>query len=193
MIAYHGTVAQGLTVLEPFANPHSNLKYPCVYLSTNKALASIYVWSRSREFKWMTFEIREDGMPIYNEAYKGGLAELYGGVSGCIYECDANFEVDENTTIKHAVISRVPVEVRGVDIVDDAYVRILDFARRGELVINRFEELSEHQKLRDRNMVLGAIERLDLLAGEHPMAGFVAERFPQLWQEALHDLRKVDN
>ena len=46
MVAYHGTVAEGLTELRPFASPHSNLDYPCVYLSTYKALAAIYIWNR---------------------------------------------------------------------------------------------------------------------------------------------------
>lgn len=43
MLAYHGTTVRDLQVLQPYANPHSNLKYPCVYLSTNRALASIYM------------------------------------------------------------------------------------------------------------------------------------------------------
>lgn len=182
MLAYHGTTAVGLQTLIPFANPHSNLKYPCVYLSTNEALASIYIWNK--DYKWMTFEIREDGLPVYNESYKNGLSELYGGVSGCIYTCKGNFETDENTTIRHAVISKNPVEVLGEDVVDDAYERILRYEREGLLVINHFESLSEVQKARDRNMVLGAIKRLDLLSGEHPLSDFVAARFPALWDEA---------
>gem|GEM_PF-3852554 len=32
MIAYHRTTVGGIAQLRPFANPHSNLKYPCVYL-----------------------------------------------------------------------------------------------------------------------------------------------------------------
>lgn len=78
MIAYHGTTVGNLRLLRPFANPHSNLSYPCVYLSTNKALASIYIWNRP--YKWMTFEIREDGLPVYNESFKNGL-------KGIVWRC----------------------------------------------------------------------------------------------------------
>ena len=46
MIAYHGTTVGNINTLQPFAHPHSNLKYPCVYLSTNKALSSIYIWEK---------------------------------------------------------------------------------------------------------------------------------------------------
>lgn len=182
MTAYHGTTVGGLHTLLPFANPHSNLKYPCVYLSANKALSSIYIWNRG--YKWMTFEIREDGMPVYNESFKGCLREFYGGAKGYIYTCEGSFETDENTTIKHAVVSREPVKVRDVDIVEDAYERILHYEREGLMIINHFDTLSEEQKRKDRNMVLGAIKRLDLLKGEHPLSGFVAEKFPELWEEA---------
>lgn len=92
MIAYHGTVVGGLYTLKPQLSPHSNLKYPCVYLSANKALASVYIWDK--KYKWMTFNIRNDGMPIYNESFKNGLFEFYNGVKGYIYVCDTNFEID---------------------------------------------------------------------------------------------------
>jgi len=50
-----------------------------------------------------------------------------------------------------------------------------------------YENLSDERKRKDRNMVLGAIKRLDLLKGEHPMASFVASKFPGLWEEALRN------
>ena len=182
MIAYHGTVVEGLTELKPFANPHSNLKYPCVYLSTNKALASIYIWKHA--YKWMTFEIAQDGMPVYTESFAGALHEFYGGVRGCIYTCEGNFEIDENTTIKHAVVCKTAVAVQAADVVENAYERILHYEKEGLLVINHFENLTDEHKRKNRNMVLGAIKRLELLKGEYPLSAFVAAKFPQLWQEA---------
>jgi len=118
----------------------------------------------------MTFRIREDGMPVYDESLKNCLLEFYGGVKGYIYTCTGDFETDENTTIKHAVISKEPVNIQDVDIVDDAYERILQYEREGLLIINHFENLSDEQKISDRNMILGAINRLELLKGEHPLS-----------------------
>ncbi len=40
------------------------------------------------------------------------------------------------------------------------------------------------ERRRDRNMVRGAIRRLDLLRGEHPLSGFVSGTFPEWWEEA---------
>lgn len=182
MVAYHGTVIGNIDVLRPFANPDSNLKYPCVYLSVNKALASIYIWNRP--FKWMTFEIREDGMPVYNESFANGLREFYSGVKGFIYTCDGPFQTDRNTKISPAVISKEPVPVLETDLVEDAYERILEYERDGLLIINRFETLSEAQRQKDQNMILQTIKNKNLLKGDHPMAAFVAEKFPDIWEEA---------
>lgn len=188
MIAYHGTVVGNIDMLRPFANPHSNLKYPCVYLSTSKALAAIYIWNQP--YKWMTFEIQEDGLPVYNESFQNGLYEFYNGVKGYIYTCESDFEVDENTTIKCAVISKNIVPIKSVDIVENAYECILQYEQQGQLKINHFENLSAEQIRKDKNMVIGAIKRLELLKGEHPLSGFVKEKFPAYWEEALQTLGK---
>ena len=134
MTAYHGTTVRGLEVLRPFASPHSNLDYPCVYLSADKALASIYIWKHP--FKWMTFEIGEDGIPVYNESFKDGLRAFYGGVKGVIYTCSGSFGTDKNTGIRSAVVSRDPVPVAAADEVDDAYSRILRYESEGRLRSN---------------------------------------------------------
>ena len=34
-------------------------------------------------------------------------------------------------------------------------------------------------------MVMGAIQRLELWKGKHPLSGFVQEKFPAYWEEAL--------
>jgi hypothetical protein len=132
----------------------------------------------------MTFQIREDGLPVYNESFAGGLREFYKGVSGCIYRCSGDFDVDENTRIKCAVVSRAPVSVESCDVIADAYERILSYEKKGLFVINHFEDLSEAQRESDRQMVLGAIRGLNLLSGTHPLSAFVAEKFPALWREA---------
>jgi len=66
MIAYHGSVMQGISVLKPFANPISNLDYAAVYLTTYKPLASIYIWDKP--YKWMNYGFSEEGVPIYTES-----------------------------------------------------------------------------------------------------------------------------
>lgn len=185
MIAYHGSAVSGITILRPYASPHSNLAYPCVYLSADEALASIYIWKHP--FKWITFEIGEDGVPVYNESFADGLRLFYSGVKGVIYRCSGDFRTDADTGIRMAVVSRDPVKVDAADEVPDAYERILRYESEGQLRIRRFEELTDDERQRDRNMVRGAIRRLDLLRGGHPLSGFVSTTFPEWWEEARRE------
>ncbi len=188
---YHGTIVGGLTILNPFANPHSNLKEAAVYLSTNKALASIYIWNKA--YKWMTFNIREDGMPVYTESHKGALQELYDGVMGYIYTCEGDYSTDNKTGIKLAAVSYEPVVVSDCEVIRNAYTRIMEFEKSGELIIRRFDDLTEQEHTMNRNMVLGAIKRLNLLKGDHPLSAFVEKHFPTLWIEALEDSKMLIN
>jgi len=182
MLCYHGTTMCGLNVLLPFESPFSILKKPLVYLSSSEALSSIYIWNRP--YKWMTFEVRQDGVPVYNESFPGALLEFYGGVSGCIYACEGEFADGRESGIPHTYLSERPVPVAGCEHVPDAYEKILSYEREGRLAVNRFEALSDKRKEADERMILGAIRRLNLLAGKHPLSGFVMEKFPQLWEKA---------
>lgn len=146
---------------------------PASICPADKALASIYIWKHP--FKWMTFEIGEDGIPVYNESFKDGLRAFYGGVKGVIYTCSGSFGTDKNTGIRSAVVSRDPVPVAAADEVDDAYSRILRYESEGRLRIRHYEDLTVEERRRDRNMVRGAIRRLDLLRGEHPCRGSYPE------------------
>ena len=139
MIAYHGSIVQGLTILKPFANPVSHLDYAAVYLTTYKPLAAIYIWNKA--YKWMNYGFADDGLPIYTESFPNALKEFYGGVSGSIYTCDGDFEYDANTKIKIAVVSKNDVTVKEYDIVQDCYTRILEYEEQGLLYINRYETL----------------------------------------------------
>ena len=186
MIAYHGTVVGDIQILKPFAHPLSNLQQPVVYLSTIKALSVIYIWNK--RYKWMTYEIRDDGMPVYNETFKNGLSYFYSGVKGYIYICDANFYPEKDNTRSNIVISKEPVEIRNVEVVENAYERILKFESERQIVINRFDELSDEIRRREQKMVLDSIRNLELWKMERPLSDFVAEKFPDLWEEALRSL-----
>ena len=84
-------------------------------------------------------------------------------------------------------MSRDPVPVAAADEVDDAYSRILRYESEGRLRIRHYEDLTVEERRRDRNMVRGAIRRLDLLRGEHPLSGVVSGTFPEWWEEARRE------
>ena len=110
--------------------------------------------------------------------------EFYGGVSGSIYTCDGDFEYDPNAKIKIAVVSKIDVMVKEADVVQDCYMRILEYEEQGLLHINRYETLTEQKREAEHRMILSAIKHHKLLHGSHPMAPFVKEKFPDIWEEA---------
>jgi hypothetical protein len=182
MIAYHGSTVQGLSVLKPFANPISNLDYAAVYLTTYKPLSAIYIWNQP--YNWMNYGFADDGLPIYTESFPNALKEFYGGLSGAIYTCEGDFYYDEDAKIKIAVVSKTDVLVKEVEVVQDAYSRIIEYEEQGLLHINRYETLSERKRESEYRMILSTIEDLDLLRSNHPLAPFVREKFPAIWEEA---------
>ena len=182
MIAYHGTTMQGLSVLKPFANPDSNLDYACVYLTTYKPLAALYIWNKP--YKWLNYGFADDGLPVYTESFPNALSVFYGGVSGCIYTCEGEFEFDANANIKIAVISKQDVQVKEADNVPDCYTRILEYENQGLMHIRRYESLTDAQRESEHRMILSAIKHHNLLHRDHPMAPFVKEKFPDIWREA---------
>jgi len=176
MLAYHGTAHTGLEELRPFANHYSNLEYPCVYLTTCKPLAAIYIWDKP--YKWMNFRFAQDGHVIYTESFPGALEEFYGGLPGSIYTCEGEFEFDKNAKIKVAVISRAPVAVMEEDPVPDALERILDYERQGLLEIRRYEALTQEELGMERRMIESAIKRA---RADSALGAFIQQKFPALW------------
>jgi hypothetical protein len=182
---YHGTIVKDLQVLKPFASPDSNLGYECVYLSANKAMAAIYIWNKP--FKWMSFDVRDDGVPVITESFPGHVMEFYNGVSGCIYMCQGDFILDYAVGIKHAAISRTPVFVQECDVVDNVYDRLLQYEKENTLIIRRFEGLTQEVHDGRSRTVLRTIKNLNLLEEKHPMSQFIKKKFPDLWEQAIRE------
>lgn len=178
---YHGTVVENLKTLKPFASPFSNIKKACVYLSTNKALSLVYIWDKP--YMWMTFRIREDGIPVYEESFPNSLKEFYKGVRGYVYTCHGEYSVKNGTGISCAAVSEEPVPITECEVIEDVYEKFLEYERNGDLIIDRFENLSKEQREANERMVLNCIKGLNLLEGKHPLSGFVKETFPHLWSK----------
>jgi len=179
MVAYHGTVVEGLSVLKPFANPYSNLDCACVYMTSYKPLAALYIWNK--HYRWMNYGFADDGLPLYTESFPSALKEFYGGVSGCIYACEGNFEYNPDVKIKIAVVSQNEVPIREIDVVENCYDRIIEYENKGLIHIRRFGELTDAERDSERRMILSTIKRENLTSNDnHPMAAFVREKFSNI-------------
>ena len=181
---YHGTTSVNLTELEPFANRDSNLQKSCVYLTKQRAVAALYIWNKP--YRWMTFGFNADGIPVYTESFQNSLREFYYGVSGRIYTCEGDYTDDGKVGIRHVVYSEKPVAIAKCEIVENAYQRILEYERSGEIILNLYDNLTSKQHASNKNMVQNFIKDAGLMQSNNVYAEFVKEKFPKWWEQMLY-------
>lgn len=183
---FHGSVVQGLSELKPHASPFSNLKEPVVYLTTSRQLALHYVWDEKRiGVKMPMLDIRKDGTLVFQEMFSGALAYFYKGVSGCIYRCLGDYEINSDVGVHTCATSRTSVPVTDFEYVEDVYERILSYGEKGTFLYERYEDLPQWRLDVIRGHIIRFIKRNDLVNDTaHPSRGFIREKFPQYWKEA---------
>lgn len=183
---FHGTMAADLTELMPHASPYANLKGPHVYLTTKRQLALHYIWDTKRlGAKMPMLDIRENGVLVFQEMFSGALEYLYKGVSGYIYRCIGDYELDPRPGVHFCATSTAPVPVTDFEYIEDVYESIVSYADKGTFIYERYEDLPQWRIDLIRGQILRFIKRSNLLTDSaHPSYTFIQEKFPRYWQEA---------
>ena len=179
---YHGTQIGGLTELLPFK---SNLKEPCVYLTTRKQVALHYISDYKKlPFSSPMLNIQEDIL-IYQEMYSGALELSCKGVSGYIYRCVGDYEMMEHNGVKSAAVSYTPVPVTDVEYISDVYEKIMEYQEQGKFIYEKYEELPQYRHDIIRGHFIRAVKKESLLDNPNlPQYELFREKFPKYWQEA---------
>lgn len=189
MTLYHGSNIAGIEILKPNQADHDR---PYVYMSTIDVVAAFYLCNVvERPYYWFPYGFGgSSNVPVYHELYPNALREVSEGISGYIYEVDA----EENQVIPFknipcARLATEPVKVNKCVRVENAYDLFMQYVKQGKMKIGRFEDKSAQQLewwyvalldyLKEKNM----IEIPDC-----SYALFVKEKFPQVWEKyILHD------
>lgn len=176
---YHGSSAGGLTELKPFISEHGK---PYIYFSSNPVVALFYtVHAVERPYNWFPYGFK-DGIPVYNEYYPDALADIYKGKTGFLYEFDSIQGAENPTEINCACVCKTPVSVGRVIEVSDVYEALIEYEKRGELVIERYENLNDEQKKRIEKMMKSEIESFELRdKPDCSYTKFLESRFPNLF------------
>lgn len=188
---YHGSSTTGLTELRPFSSPYSNLQDAVVYLTTSRQLALHYIWDYNRvAVKWPMLHIRDDGVLVFQEMFNGALEFLYSGLSGCVYHCIGEYDINQESGVLTCATSNNIVPVVDFEYIDDVFRKILEYEQSGTFIYEKFEDrpLSAHERIRE--IILKQIKRVDLFNNpSHAYYRFFQEKFPEYWQEAkmLHE------
>ena len=183
---YHGTTKAGLTELQPYASPYSNLSEPLVYLTTSKQLALHYIWNTEKlETKMPMLDIRKDGVLVFQEMFSGALEYFYKGLSGYIYHCVGDYPINDSTGVFTCATSSSPVPIVDYEYIDDVYERIMQHQQQGTFIYEKYETLPQYRHDMIRGIIIRTMKRENVLNDpSHPGYRFYQEKFPQYWREA---------
>jgi len=186
MTFFHGSSVGGLKELIPFAKPWSNLKEPLVYMTSSKQLAAHYIWPTHKcEIKSPMLDIRPDGTLVFQEMFSGALEYFYKGLSGWIYQCDGEFQYNEDAGVFTTATSATPVPVASAEFVEDVYAHIMSYADQGKFIYEKFESLRPYRHDIIRGIIYRSIKNDDLFNNpSHPNYTFIPDKYPQYWKEA---------
>lgn len=136
MILYHGSNIADIKILKPNQADHDR---PYVYMTTIDVVAAFYLCNAvEKPYYWFPYGFeRDSGVPIYNELYPNALKEVSEGVSGYIYEVEADeCQVIPFQNIPCARLATEPVTVKRVVKVENAY-DLLNFPGYGKDIYSR--------------------------------------------------------
>lgn len=186
MTFYHGSSIGGLSELQPFSKPWSNLKEPLVYMTSSKQLAAHYIWPTDKyEIKSPMLDIRPDGTLVFQEMFSGALEYFYKGLSGWIYQCDGDYKLNDDVGVFSTATSAVVVPITSAEFIEDVYEHIMSFAERGKFVYEKFESLRPYRHDIIRGIIYRSIKNDDLFNNPaHPNFKFIPDKYPRYWKEA---------
>lgn len=127
---------------------------------------------------------KSNGLLQYTEPYPGCLKDLYAGKSGYLYEVGEAASIKPMKDIRDGYASCRPLRVRAVAFIEDIHEKILEYERRGEIVLVRYNDVSERTRDFYHRGVAKTLSKPDFYNGSGDYALFLKEKFPVAWKEA---------
>lgn len=178
MTLYHGSPVPGLTELRPFLSNHDR---PYVYLTHSEALAVLYAHNPIPGGGWFTYRWAGDVLQ-YDEFFPDALRTIYQGQSGWVYTCCGEYPTLEK--MPWVYLSERPVPVTGGRFIPDLYEELLRYEGEGQLVIHRYDTLSEKKKAANDRCILRSVRESHLpeQPGD-PYLAFIRAHCPGLLEQ----------
>ena len=130
-------------------------------------------------------KICEDGKLIFQEMFSGAFELFYKGLSGYIYHCVGEYEINNNVGVTTTATSKEPVKIMDCEYIEDVYQKIMEYGQKGTFVYERFEELPQWRHDIIRGIVYREIKRQNLIYDKaHPLHSFYKDNFQKYWKEA---------
>lgn len=180
MTYYHCSPTGGLQLLMPGKPKHFD-KSPRVYLTTSLPMALMY-GVRNYEY---TYGYTKDGQIYLEEYFPNALEVLYRGKSASLYICGP--EAVESTEIPNEAVSEEPVAILEEIQIPDVAQALLEQEKLGDLVIRRYEDLTEKEKAWILRAEADSIRKKDLLHNSGDEADYYRIHYPESWALAAQE------
>lgn len=188
MKLYHGSNIGDIKVLEPRQADHDR---PYVYMTTIDVVAAFYLCNAvEKPYYWFPYGFDKDSdIPVYHELYPDALRQVSEGISGYIYEVEADdSQVIPFKNIPCARLATKPIEVVRCTGIENAYELFLEYIRQGKMRLGRFEDKTEQQLNWWYSALVDYMKEKDMVKNpDCSYAVFVKDKFPQVWEKYLTD------
>ena len=183
MTYYHCSPIMGLTQLQP-SRPAAFGKPARVYMTTLLPMALMY---SVRNYEY-TYGYTKECQIYFEEYFPNEVEILYRGKSASLYICAP--ENTETTRIPNEAVSEDVVPVIEEIHIPDAMEALLEQERLGNLVIRKYDTLSDKALAWIRKTQAEIIQKNDLLHNPGPMAEYYREHYPESWALAILEQQK---
>ncbi len=187
---FHGSISEGISKLVPISIYNDDKVKNVVYLTENKPYALFYIWDgvrNKRKKKWITCWI-DNGIVHYEEQFSNQLQKFYDGVSGYLYSFNAN-DLFVEAKEEDMWVSFSEVKVDATEYVQNVYNRIMEYERKGNVVIHRFNEIT----LFDKEIVIDKISKYIVSKGlvntNSELSRFIASNHVDAWNRAQNMMK----
>ena len=192
MRLYHGSNIGDIKVLEPRQADHDR---PYVYMTTIDVVAAFYLCNAvEKPYYWFPYGFdKNSDIPIYHELYPDALKQVSQGVSGYIYEVEADdSQIIPFKNIPCARLATKPIEVVQCTKIENAYELFLEYIRQGKMQLGRYEDKTEQQLNWWYSEIVDYLKEKDMVKSpDCSYAVFVRNKFPQVWEKYLMEVGSV--
>lgn len=110
-----------------------------IYLTDSYGMALLYAASPFRLWRYD----KEKDKVVFRELRHDTFKILYKGKKCYIFECECDDYVkDESNQSNHTYISTKPIKLGKREVIEDAYQKMLELEKKGEIILERWEDYS---------------------------------------------------
>lgn len=186
MKLYHGSNIGDIQVLEPRQADHDR---PYVYMTTIDVVAAFYLCNAvEKPYYWFPYGFEKDSdIPVYHELYPDALKQVSEGVSGYIYEVEAEeSQVIPFKNIPCARLATKPIKVAQCTRIENAYELFLEYISQGKMRVSRYEDKTEEQLNWWYSVLVKYLIEKDMSkTPDCSYAVFIRKKLPQVWERYL--------